>query len=301
MHPTPTSPVTGERPRTNRYCFSGFRISGCPRHLCRVGTQTRRKAVQTACAHSRPQSPAGPQTRAKSRCPSAVCRLLRRLLDIGKAPSAVERCTCTGCVDLLRVALRRWAKCDRVGDAVTVAVVGHRTGVTGLGAMTAGDERQVSGQGNLTAFRQREAPGAQRRGLVCLGIDSPSTGLLVLLAVRCVSRPREPHDGVVRGCPVGAPWENVGQPGVNERSWGTLQTARSRGLKCGDPCSAGVSTVERVTGIEPAWPAWKAGALPLSYTRVAPGDAGDHGGTAAGTVGRGCPRGPLDFRRRRGA
>ena len=26
-------------------------------------------------------------------------------------------------------------------------------------------------------------------------------------------------------------------------------------------------TVERVTGIEPAWPAWKAGALPLSYTR----------------------------------
>jgi hypothetical protein len=28
-------------------------------------------------------------------------------------------------------------------------------------------------------------------------------------------------------------------------------------------------TVERVTGIEPAWPAWKAGALPLSYTREA--------------------------------
>ena len=27
--------------------------------------------------------------------------------------------------------------------------------------------------------------------------------------------------------------------------------------------------VERVTGIEPAWPAWKAGALPLSYTRTA--------------------------------
>src|SRR3954469_21319845 len=27
--------------------------------------------------------------------------------------------------------------------------------------------------------------------------------------------------------------------------------------------------VERVTGIEPAWPAWKAGALPLSYTREA--------------------------------
>ena len=37
--------------------------------------------------------------------------------------------------------------------------------------------------------------------------------------------------------------------------------------------------MERVTGIEPAWPAWKAGALPLSYTREAnpfiiPGSAG---------------------------
>jgi hypothetical protein len=30
---------------------------------------------------------------------------------------------------------------------------------------------------------------------------------------------------------------------------------------------------ERVTGIEPAWPAWKAGALPLSYTRI------DHAGS----------------------
>jgi hypothetical protein len=28
--------------------------------------------------------------------------------------------------------------------------------------------------------------------------------------------------------------------------------------------------LERVTGIEPAWPAWKAGALPLSYTRASP-------------------------------
>ena len=25
-----------------------------------------------------------------------------------------------------------------------------------------------------------------------------------------------------------------------------------------------------MTGIEPAWPAWKAGALPLSYTRISP-------------------------------
>jgi hypothetical protein len=26
--------------------------------------------------------------------------------------------------------------------------------------------------------------------------------------------------------------------------------------------------VERVTGIEPAWPVWKTGTLPLSYTRI---------------------------------
>ena len=29
-----------------------------------------------------------------------------------------------------------------------------------------------------------------------------------------------------------------------------------------------VDEVERATGIEPAWPAWKAGALPLSYARM---------------------------------
>ena len=29
-----------------------------------------------------------------------------------------------------------------------------------------------------------------------------------------------------------------------------------------------LESMERVTGIEPAWPAWKAGALPLSYTRM---------------------------------
>ena len=28
--------------------------------------------------------------------------------------------------------------------------------------------------------------------------------------------------------------------------------------------------MERVKGIEPSWPAWKAGALPLSYTRLIP-------------------------------
>ena len=32
-------------------------------------------------------------------------------------------------------------------------------------------------------------------------------------------------------------------------------------------CGTNKERMERVTGIEPAWPAWKAGALPLSYTR----------------------------------
>jgi hypothetical protein len=60
-------------------------------------------------------------------------------------------------------------------------------------------------------------------------------------------------------------------------------SGRSRSLMPGDP-KAGNSLrhkgmhvaigpmrraeIERVTGIEPAWPAWKAGALPLSYTRA---------------------------------
>ena len=29
--------------------------------------------------------------------------------------------------------------------------------------------------------------------------------------------------------------------------------------------------MERATGIEPAWPAWEAGALPLSYARISCG------------------------------
>jgi hypothetical protein len=37
--------------------------------------------------------------------------------------------------------------------------------------------------------------------------------------------------------------------------------------------------VERVTGIEPAWPAWKAGALPLSYTREVLGQRNGRRGT----------------------
>ena len=41
-----------------------------------------------------------------------------------------------------------------------------------------------------------------------------------------------------------------------------------RGLNTAITTLARAFGVERVTRIELAWPAWKAGALPLSYTRV---------------------------------
>jgi hypothetical protein len=44
--------------------------------------------------------------------------------------------------------------------------------------------------------------------------------------------------------------------------------------RCQEPVTRG--GLERVTGIEPAQPAWKAGALPLSYTRTACTLAGTH-------------------------
>ena len=36
-------------------------------------------------------------------------------------------------------------------------------------------------------------------------------------------------------------------------------------------------SLERATGIEPAWPAWKAGALPLSYARAGSGEGSSAG------------------------
>jgi hypothetical protein len=51
------------------------------------------------------------------------------------------------------------------------------------------------------------------------------------------------------------------------RSRGTRQVVA---LAVGSPKTPTTcaSSVERATGIEPAWPAWKAGALPLSYARA---------------------------------
>ena len=55
--------------------------------------------------------------------------------------------------------------------------------------------------------------------------------------------------------------------------WAPDQPVQHRGLARGElhPSIRAGQNVERVTGIEPAWPAWKAGALPLSYTREVPG------------------------------
>ena len=63
--------------QTNRYCFSGFRNGGCPRRLRRVGTQTRRKAAQTAHANNRPNPTVGLQRRADPHRFSTALELLR--------------------------------------------------------------------------------------------------------------------------------------------------------------------------------------------------------------------------------
>ena len=47
------------------------------------------------------------------------------------------------------------------------------------------------------------------------------------------------------------------------------EAAAGRDRYCGGARRGRIADeVERVTGIEPAWPVWKTGALPLSYTRV---------------------------------
>ena len=45
----------------------------------------------------------------------------------------------------------------------------------------------------------------------------------------------------------------------------TIAAIKKRDARC---LRVETSSWERVTGVEPASPAWKAGALPLSYTRV---------------------------------
>ncbi len=60
-------------------------------------------------------------------------------------------------------------------------------------------------------------------------------------------------------------WDNVG----------TLRKLEV-GFKVTQSSSLKKKPLERVTGIEPAYPAWKAGALPLSYTRVSRSDREEH-------------------------
>ena len=60
-----------------------------------------------------------------------------------------------------------------------------------------------------------------------------------------------------------------GSGGRRKNAGANLSSAGSAGgVKC---------RLERVTGIEPAQPAWKAGTLPLSYTRSVAMDTSDHG------------------------
>ena len=49
---------------------------------------------------------------------------------------------------------------------------------------------------------------------------------------------------------------------------GGQQRSLTGNQKCLESLLFRRKSLERVTGIEPAYPAWKAGALPLSYTRV---------------------------------
>ena len=65
---------------------------------------------------------------------------------------------------------------------------------------------------------------------------------------------------------------------------------RFKGLTLKNSSAHSCRKLERVTGIEPAWPAWKAGALPLSYTR----NYLREGLTLSASVGS-CELDPLDF------
>jgi len=62
---------------------------------------------------------------------------------------------------------------------------------------------------------------------------------------------------------------NVDQVGVEPT---TSPVQGERATRCATsprprPATGGTAYCERVTGIGPAWPVWKTGALPLSYTR----------------------------------
>ena len=84
------------------------------------------------------------------------------------------------------------------------------------------------------------------------GCGRCSARTAVKLAYRRFLRPKTTATRLERGAPRPPP-----PPPGARHGRGESAGRAARGLQ-----------VERVTGIEPAWPAWKAGALPLSYTRV---------------------------------
>jgi hypothetical protein len=75
------------------------------------------------------------------------------------------------------------------------------------------------------------------------------------------------HCGWTRGSSRDRDASGTSCPSARPAGWGPIgMTGNGRARP---PRSCCRKPSERVTGIEPAPPAWKAGALPLSYTRVA--------------------------------
>ena len=77
----------------------------------------------------------------------------------------------------------------------------------------------------------------------------------------CLSAPCDGRSAVTASWPAAAPWHATEvKDRLGRRGAGPLPTPSLETLG---------SSLERTTGIEPAPPAWKAGALPLSYVRAA--------------------------------
>ena len=139
---------------------------------------------------------------------------------------------------------------DLVGSVPAGARGSRRSGVAGVGAVPAGGQGAWRPDEVDTAAADRRRSGGEsaagsragRAGSVRVPATGPRT-------VSGLSWNTASWHASVTTCP------DVGVTG--------------RQVGGGDPLTCRF-VVERVTGIEPAWPAWKAGALPLSYTRAPP-------------------------------
>ena len=151
---------------------------------------------------------------------------------------------------------------DVVGvDAAAVRVV-QRVDVAGAHGL----ERELldeRGERAAQARRVHEAGGRRQRDELALGVEDRRAGVGAFLDEGAVRGPHH-HDARLFGRDEqGAADDLGGDLVVNRRCHGIRVLASSMGWV--DRARSGV---ERVTGIEPAWPDWKSGTLPLSYTRV---------------------------------